>query len=145
MMNWCFMINIGKYWWPFCSHGEKLWLRAVPFNTTSLTNKPTELFFRKATAYHVYVCFALRGTVRRSNPCVGRDFPHPSIPALGSTQPTVQCVPGVVPGGKAAGPWRWPPTPSSAEVKESRAIHQLPHCAFVTCSRVTFSFTFVFF
>jgi hypothetical protein len=25
---------------------------------------------------------------------------------------------GVIPGGKAAGAWRWPPTPSSVEVKE---------------------------
>ena len=31
-----------------------------------------------------------------------RDFPHPSRPALGTTQP---------PGGKAEGTWRSPPTP----------------------------------
>ena len=42
----------------------------------------------------------------------GRDFPHPSRPA------SVGCVPVIIPGGKAAGGWRWPPTPSSAEVKE---------------------------
>jgi len=29
-----------------------------------------------------------------------------------------QWVPGLSPGGKATGAWRWPPTPSSAEVKE---------------------------
>jgi hypothetical protein len=41
----------------------------------------------------------------------GRDFSQPSIPALGPTQPPIQWVPGVFPGGKAAGVWSLPPTP----------------------------------
>jgi len=55
---------------------------------------------------------------RWSNPGGGRDFTHISRRALGSTQLPIQWVPGFFPGGKAVGVWRWPPTRSSAEVKE---------------------------
>jgi hypothetical protein len=32
-----------------------------------------------------------------------QDFPHPSRPTLGPTQPSMQCVPGFFPGNKTAG------------------------------------------
>jgi len=42
------------------------------------------------------LAYATGWTVRGSNPGGGwRDLPHPSIPALGHTQPPLQCVPGL--------------------------------------------------
>jgi hypothetical protein len=54
--------------------------------------------------------YGLDGTGIESR--LGRDFPHPSRPALGPTQPPVQWVPELLPGGKATGAWCGQPTPN---------------------------------
>jgi hypothetical protein len=68
--------------------------------------------------WSLYTVHSYLTSVSEKKVPVGRDFPHPSRRALGSTQPPVQWVPGLFPGGKAAGAWCWLPAPSNAEVKE---------------------------
>ena len=46
-------------------------------------------------------------------------------------------------GGKAAGAWSWPPTASSAKVKERVELYI--YSSFVDCSGVKFTFTFTHF
>jgi hypothetical protein len=67
------------------------------------------------TAFSVYRCDT-GWTVRRSNPGGSEIFyTRPDRPWGPLNLLNIGCR--VFPEGKAAGAWRWPPTPSSAEVK----------------------------
>ena len=59
--------------------------------------------------------------VRGSNPSGGRDFPHLSRSALGSTQPPVQCVLGLSGGKEWPGRAPDPSPPSSAVVMKGQS------------------------
>jgi len=75
----------------------------------------------------------------------GRDFPHLSIPAPGAHPASYTVRTGSFPGGKAAGTWRSPPTPSSVEVKERVEVYLYStFWAFVACYRMNFTFTLKF-
>jgi hypothetical protein len=54
-------------------------------------------------------------------------FRHLSRLALGPTQPPIQWVPHIFPGGKAAGALRQPSNSSSVEVKEGVALYHNPY------------------
>ena len=57
---------------------------------------------------------------------MGTNFPHPSKPALGPTQPTMEWVPGLFPKVKSTGAWRSTPTQSSTEIKERVKLTSTP-------------------
>ena len=70
-----------------------------------------------------------------------RDFQRPSRPALRSSQYNVYRVFHV---GKAAGVWRWPDIPSSADVKERVELYLYSYSGpSLDCYRVNFSLLFV--
>jgi len=73
------------------------------------------------TTFQYYACrlLATGWTVRGSNPSGGGGEIFHTRPDR-SWEPPSLLYNGyrVFPGGKAAGAWRWPPTPSSAQIKE---------------------------
>jgi len=65
-----------------------------------------------------------------------RYFPHPSRPTLVPTQPPIQWVLCLLPET-----WLWPPTPSSADVKERAELYLYSHSWSVLWWTLPFTFT----
>jgi len=85
----------------------------------------TDLQERLATDWTVRGSNAGGGGGEIFRTCPDRPWGPPSLLCSGCR---------VLTGGKAAGAWRWPPTPSSAEVKERAELYVLPFLwDFVTC------------
>jgi len=109
--------------WRKTSYGLRI------FNITSLRNfyyiihSTFEVTVGLDSSVGIASCYGLDGSGIESR--WGRDFPHTPKPALGPIQPSVQRV---IPGGKLAGSLRWPPTPRSAEVKETVELYFYSPC-----------------
>jgi hypothetical protein len=82
----------------------------------------------------IATCYRLDGPEIESRWGWG-DFPHPSRPALGPTQPPIQWAPGV----KRPGFGVEHPLPSSVDVKERVELPLLPFWVFVARSSVNFT------
>jgi len=54
----------------------------------------------------------------------------------GVHQALVEWLLELSPGGKAARPWRWPPTLSSVEIKNGHSYASTPLSVFIACCRV---------
>jgi len=63
--------------------------------------KVTQRYVARDGVVRVATCYGLDG--QRIESRWGRDFPRPSRPALGPTQPPIQWVLSLFPGGKAGG------------------------------------------
>ena len=97
-------------------------------SSAALLSRRTFLRFKLSTvgwdsSVGIATCYGLDGPGIESR--WGRDLAHPSRLALGPTQPPIQWVPGLFPGGKAARGWHW--TPSSPEVKKRVELYLYSH------------------
>ena len=73
-----------------------------------------------------------------------REFPHPSRPALGPTQPAIQWLPGLVSGVKRPGSGADQPHHLARRLKKNRAASLLSLWVFMASPKVEFTFTFTF-
>jgi hypothetical protein len=113
-----------KVWFLLFCHSANS--ASIPSNTSATEVKVKEFFpllFRTSHSYRgpgssvdIATGYGLDGPGIDSR--LGRNFPHLSRPALGPTQPPVQCVPGLSRGkvrpGRDADP---SPTPSAVVMK----------------------------
>ena len=113
--------NVGAYFLPYAQHVSPLFITAATVRHSSfhaITFPDTDRSCSVWTGYTIpWAGISQSVQTRYDLDCLGfesrsgRDFPHVSRPALGSTQRPVQWVLGSFRGGRAAETWCWPTTP----------------------------------
>jgi hypothetical protein len=133
---------LSRSWSMFClSHRLMFFLKDLYILYTMIHNrKQKHMHAARDSSFGIATRYGLDDSGIES--WWGRDFSHPSRPALGPTQPPIQWVPGLSRGGKAAGASFHHPSHLGPRLKKSRAIRLLSFWAFVACSRVNFTFSF---
>jgi hypothetical protein len=95
-------------------HGH-LYRLLDPVLTVNLNNVTDNRFPAINNKHHLDNSHSLRAGLSAARSPICWDFLHMSTAALGLTQPPVQRITVLSPGGKAPGAWRWLSTPERAQ------------------------------
>jgi len=87
------------------------------------TEKKVKILWNFITSTEIWDDPLRAGRSRGTNSGGGEIFRTRLDQPWGPTQPPVQWVPGPFAAGKAAGAWRWPPTPILAKVKQTVELY----------------------
>jgi hypothetical protein len=98
----------------------------------SITTNKKKIHYSAASVVDIVTGYGPDGPGNESQ--WGRDFPHLSRPALGSTQPLVQWVPGLSHGKEQLGHDADPSPPSSVMVMKGYSYTSTPPIGCMACT-----------
>jgi len=129
--NWFLLWTYTTAWWRLYKSSETCYCNCNEYL----------IFMGRNSSVSIATLYGLDG--RGINSRWGRDFPHLSRPALGDDPASYTMCTGSFLGVKTLGHDVDHPTPSSTEVKER--VGAIPLHPLLAFSRVTFTFTFIWY